>query len=316
MKVAALVGERKFVIEEKEIPAIGRDEALVRIMACGVCLSELPLWLGEREVSYPSYLGHEVSGIVEKTGSGVKDFKQGDRITAVLWGRGYSEYVNIPEKDLIKIDSRIPFKEALGEPIGCCISAMKRCGITIGDVVAIAGTGFMGLILLQLIHGYGASKVIAIDVRDKNLSLARKLGADITLNSQSGDLVDEVLKLTEDGRGVDVVLEVAGKQETLDICSKIVRIRGRMLIVGYHSVGIRTVDMEQWNWKGIDVINAHERDKGIYYDSIKIGMDLLSAKRFTLKPLVTHLFKLDEINDAFQAAYEKPDCFIKSVVVV
>ena len=315
MKAAVLVGVRKFEIKDEDIPAFNLNEVLVRVKACGVCQSETPMWLGEVNVNYPAYIGHEVSGIVEETGSNVKRFKKGERVT-MRGGRGYSEYVNVPEEDVVNIDTKIPFVEALGDPIGCSVNVMKRCGITIGDNVAIIGVGFMGLILIQLVKLYGPSKIIAIDVREDSLSIAKKLGADITINSNHIDVVDEILKLTVDKEGVDVVFEVAGKQETLNISSRVVKYRGRMIIVGYHSVGLRTIDMQQMGWNGIDMINGHDRVGEVRVDGIKRGVELIKGGRLTLKPLITNIYNLDQINEAFEDAYDKPKGYIKSVIVM
>jgi len=315
VRIASLRGVRNFVIEDEPMPTVSADEALIRVKACGVCTSELYSWNGKHKgMTFPRYIGHEPSGVIESVGKNVKGLVAGDHVTVLADGRGYAEYVRIPKDHIVKIPQGIPFELALGEPIACAMNGVRRSAIQLGDIVVVIGCGFMGSLVLQGAALRGPSKIIAVDLQDDRLELARKLGVDITINPRENDAVKTVRELTE-GKGADIIIEATGEQTPLNIASEMTRIRGRLVIFGYHVSGPRLVDMGMWNWKGLDVINAHERAPEIYMEGMRIGIDLVTKGKVTMKPLVTHLYPLEQINEAFDAADTKPRGFMKSVVM-
>jgi threonine dehydrogenase-like Zn-dependent dehydrogenase len=110
------------------------------------------------------------------------------------------------------------------------------------------------------------------------------------------------------------VIEVAGKQESLDLAGALTRVRGRLVIAGFHQDGPRQVDMQLWNWRGLDVINAHERDPAMYVQGVREAAEAVATGRLDPSPLYTHRFPLDRIGDAFATAGERPDGFLKALV--
>lgn len=315
MKAAVLYGPHDWRIEELETPTIVKDECLVKIKACGVCHSEQHQW--ETKVpglEYPRFIGHEVAGEIIEIGSSVKEFRVGDRVAAWTDGRGYAEEIAVKEKTLSLIANNIAFEHALSEPIACTTNAVLRVHIQLNDIVALVGTGFMGLILLQQLRLSGAKKIIAIDVREEILNLAGELGAEILLNPMKDNIEDAIKNLTN-GKGVDVSFEVGGNQSTLDLAAQICRMEGKLVIFGYHP-GSRVVkDLGYWNWMAFDIINAHFRDMNTILKGTRIGMDLLNSGKVKMEKLITHKYKLEEIEQAFTAAKEKPKGFVKSVIV-
>jgi threonine dehydrogenase-like Zn-dependent dehydrogenase len=314
MKAAAMVKAGSFSVYDIEIPTPKPNEVLVKMKACGLCSSELGMWRNkEFNVENPLFIGHEVSGVVEKIGEEVTQFTPGDRVTVFTEKGGYAEYVTVPEKAVVKIADHVPFELALGEPIACAMNGTKRSGVEIGDTVVMIGLGFMGALILQGVKLKGASKIIAIDPREESQEIAEKLGVDVFLNPNKENIVDKVFELT-DGRGADVVIESTGYQEPLNLATKLVKIRGRIVIFGYHQGGPRTIDVQTWNWKGLDVVNAHERDHDVYIDGMRTGIKLLNNHQLQMEPLVTHFFTIDQINEAFETANAKPIGFIKAVI--
>lgn len=314
MKIAALVANKNFKIFDVAEPHPNKDEVSVKIEVCGVCSSELHVWLNETDIDEPKYLGHEASGVVQEVGSDVRDFAVGDRVVIYPYLSGaYAESICVSEKYVLKLADSISFECALGEPLGCAMNATKRSRIQIGDTVAIIGLGFMGSLILQGAKLKGASQIIAVDLRDEALSLAKQLGADVTINGKREDVVKTISDLT-DGRGADVVIESTGFQQPLDLATEIVKIRGTLVIYGFHQGGKRSIDMRAWNWKGLDVVNAHERDPDVYMEGIRTGMRLLESGQIQMEPLVTHLFPLEQIDEAFEATYTKPAGFVKAVI--
>ena len=169
--------------------------------------------------------------------------------------------------------------------------------------MVLLGTGFLGTLLLQLLRRQKPGRVIAVSRRRMDPALAERLGVEV---------------LTYDDQipgGADVVIEATGKQGPLDLATNLVRVRGRLIVAGYHQDGPRTVNMQLWNWNGIDVINAHERDPAIYRSGMEEGVRLLAAGELDLEPLITHTFPLADINQAFRMMEERPEGFLKSVVL-
>ncbi|PRX71832.1 threonine dehydrogenase-like Zn-dependent dehydrogenase [Cohnella sp. SGD-V74] len=315
MKAAALTGFERIQVFEAEKPAPGPGEIRVRVAACGVCSSELGLWANPAfSTETPLYFGHEISGIVEETGAGVERWQTGDRVTVFAERGGYAEYVVVPESWAIRVADGIPLRAALGEPIGCAMNAAARSGIGLGDTVVLIGAGFMGALVLQGARLRGAAKVIAVDAREESLALARRLGADETILAGREDVAERVRELTG-GAGADVAIECTGLQAGLDAATQVVRIRGKLVVVGYHQGGPRSIDMQIWNWKGLDVVNAHEREPEAYLSGIRAGMKLLEAGRLEIAPLLTHEYPLERIDEAFRDAKSKPPGFTKAVIV-
>jgi threonine dehydrogenase-like Zn-dependent dehydrogenase len=116
------------------------------------------------------------------------------------------------------------------------------------------------------------------------------------------------------GSDFDCVIEAVGSQDALDLASPLPRTRGRLVVAGYHQDGLRTVDMQSWNWRGIDVINAHERDPKVYMSGMQMALDLVRRGVLDPSPLFTHRVMLDELPRAFELLQERPDGFMKALV--
>ncbi|MCA1553264.1 MAG: L-iditol 2-dehydrogenase, partial [Chloroflexi bacterium] len=123
------------------------------------------------------------------------------------------------------------------------------------------------------------------------------------------------VKVLTAGRGCDVVIEAVGLQEPLTLVGDLTRERGRLVIAGYHQDGTRQVNMQMWNWKGLDVINAHERDSHVYLDGIRAAIDVLARGALDPTPLYTHTLSLAELQRAFELMRDRPDGFFKALVV-
>ncbi len=316
MKYSQLVAPRSSEIVEQSTPEPGYGEVLVEIKACGVCASELHPWMDPRP-SYPYRMGHEPAGIVRAVGPGVSRFKPGDRVTGLLLP-SYSDYGLAREESLLHVPESLPFEFALGEPLACMVNGQRRTPVELADRVALIGLGFMGLGLLQLLKLRGPREIIAIDPRADARALALELGADIAYDP--GEVpADLILTSWEDWEkplGVDVAIEASGTQPGLTLAGKMVKAHGILSILGFHQGGARQVDVEIWNWKAIDVVNAHVRRHADLMESMRIGLDLIGAGKFSFERLVTHRFGLDELDQAFTTLLEKPHGFVKSVVLI
>ncbi len=316
MKTAILYGPHDWKIEDRPTPRIKRDEVLIKIRACGVCHSEIHQW--DKKISgldYPRLIGHEVAGEVLEASPLVNHLKAGDRVAAWTDGKGYAEEIAVNQEMVFKINDDIEYVEAMAEPIACTTNGVIRANIQINDTIALVGTGFMGLILLQELKLRGAARIIAIDLRDEMLVLAKQLGVDEIINPAKENAADKVRKMT-DGKGVDVSFEVGGVQATLDLAPQVCRMEGKLVIFGYHPGERKINDLGYWNWMAFDIINAHFRDQQTILNGTRIGMDLLNSGKIRMEKLITHKFGLDDIEAAFKAALTKPEGFVKSVIVM
>jgi threonine dehydrogenase-like Zn-dependent dehydrogenase len=116
--------------------------------------------------------------------------------------------------------------------------------------------------------------------------------------------------------GADVVIECVGKQWPLDLATELVKEHGRLVIAGYHQDGTRTVNMQQWNWKGIDVINAHERRPESYVSGMHAAVEAVAGGRLQIEPLLTHRFPLERLAEALEMTISRPDGFLKAYVTL
>jgi NADPH:quinone reductase len=200
-----------------------------------------------------------------------------------------------------------------GEPLGCVMNIFRRSGIEAGQTVAVVGAGFLGLLLTQLAAREGA-RVIAISRRPSSLDSARGMGASEAVKMDDHwRIIEEVKDLTE-GSLCDRVIEAVGKQWPLDLAGELTREGGRMIVAGYHQDGPRQVNMQLWNWRGFDVINAHERDPQVVRAGVRAAIRAVADGRLDPSPLYTHLFPLERLADALEAARERPEGFVKALL--
>ncbi|MDP4195565.1 MAG: zinc-binding dehydrogenase [Bacteroidota bacterium] len=316
MKAAILYAPHDFRIENVSNGEIDEEECLIRVHACGVCHSEIHQWDQKIiDLNYPRHIGHEVSGEIIKTGKKVKGFNKGDRVAVWTDGKGYAEEVKARTERIFPIAEGIAYEQAMAEPIACSTNAVLRANPSLADTVALVGTGFMGLIILQELRLLGLKKIIAIDIRDEMLKLARALGADITINPQKEDTLAIIKDLTNN-KGVDVAFEVGGVQPTLDLTAEICRMEGKLVIFGYHPGPRQIKDLGYWNWMAFNIINAHFRDIAVILNGARVGMELLNAGKIKMERLITNIYPIEKIEEAFKAAKDKPEGFVKSVVVM
>jgi threonine dehydrogenase-like Zn-dependent dehydrogenase len=172
--------------------------------------------------------------------------------------------------------------------------------------------------MLQAVRLRGPACIIGLDVREEALALARRLGANKVLTPEQ---VPDSLKLTSWGQlggdyGVDVAIEASGTQAGLALAGQMVHEHGVLSILGYHQGGPRQVDVELWNWKALEVLNAHERRADYQMDCMRRGLALLAAGRIEMASLVTHRFGLGQVDEAFQALSTKPSGFVKAVITI
>lgn len=315
---AAVIAEPGVVrIEKVKIPEPAANEMRVRLEGCGVCASNLSPWEGKPCFSYPmdpGALGHEGWGVVDAVGEDVSEFSVGDRI-AMISGHAYAEY------DVTTIDSAVKLPVSLsgqpfpGEPLACAINVFRRSNIRSGQTLAIVGIGFLGALLTRLAANVGA-RVIAISRRPYALNAARKMGAaEVIPMEDHWQIIDRVKDLTG-GAFCDTTIEAVGQQWPLDLAAELTKERGRLVVAGYHQDGPRQINMQLWNWRGLDVINAHERDPMVYHEGLRVAVDAVTTGNLNPFSLYTHTFDLEQLAEALNMTRDRPDGFLKALVTM
>jgi threonine dehydrogenase-like Zn-dependent dehydrogenase len=315
MHACVIAEPGRAVIRTLDRPEPGPGQVLLRLEGSGVCASSLPLWEGRQWFDYPQppgAPGHEGWGRVVTLGAGVSGLTEGDRVAALSY-RAHAEY------DVAAADAVVRLPESLngiavpGEPLGCACNIFKRSQVEAGQTVAIVGIGFLGALLTQLASHAGA-RVIALSRRPFALELARSCGAAHAIALDDHQAVLEQVKALTDGRWCERVIEATGLQWPLDVAGEITGERGRLVIAGYHQDGLRQVNLQLWNWRGIDVINAHERDPRTYIEGMRTAVELMVAGVLDPAPLYTHQLPLEQLGEALELTRTRPDGFLKALV--
>jgi threonine dehydrogenase-like Zn-dependent dehydrogenase len=302
-------------IESVEARPPGTGEVRVKLQGCGVCGSNLPVWEGRPWFEYPLEAGapgHEGWGTVDAVGAEVEGLTPGDRV-ALLSFHAYAEYDLAPASGVVRLPDALAGRSFPGEPLACVMNIFERSAIEAGQTVAIVGVGFIGAALTALAARAGA-RVLALSRRPFALEMAERMGASTLIPLDDGRrAVAQARAVTGDG-GCHCVIEAAGTQQTLDIATELTGIRARLVIAGYHQDGLRQVNLQQWNWRGLDVINAHERDPAAYRRGMEAAVELLASGGFDPEPLWTHRFPLSETAAAFEALARRPAGFMKALI--
>lgn len=310
-------------IEEVEKPKIGDRDVLIRVKACGICGSDIHIIHGETPVGKkPIILGHEISGIVEEKGSKVDNVEIGDRVcvdSIIFCGMckncmsgkdnickfwrlygihtdgGLAEYVRVRDINCIRLPENVSFEEGaiITDAVATAYHAVKLANIQVGDTVAIYGCGGLGIHAIQLARLSGG-EVIAVDVIDEKLKLAKRLGAKYTINAMESDVIEEIFNIT-DGNGADVAMEFVGKVKTIvNTLDSVVR-GGRVVLVGLCGEDV-AYDTRKIVRGQLQVMGSYAFTKKDIVDVV----NLVSTGRLDLSNSITHEFSLEDVNQALE----------------
>jgi threonine dehydrogenase-like Zn-dependent dehydrogenase len=275
MRAAVICAAGRARTVDAPMPAAGPGEVLIRVEGCGVCGSSLPIFTGRPWFSYPLEPG--------APGHEAWGVTEDGRRVAALTYHGFAQWDVAAESLLVELPDELDGLPFPGEALGCAANIVRRARVCHGERVAIVGMGFVGTACAQLCRSAGAA-------------------------------VTEVRRDTPQQGQYEVVIEATGVQPGLDTASRLVAEGGRLVIAGYHQDGMRTIDLQSWNWRAIDVVNAHERDPIVVVDGMRRAIAHTLDGSLDVEALVTHSFGLDELGAAFRAASERPPGFVKAVV--
>ncbi len=309
-------------------PEINSDEILVAMRACGICGTDVEKVRGEHIT--PPILGHEVSGVIHKAGTQIKDFAVGDRVVVhhhVSCGHchfckngletlceeypksnldpcGFSEYFRVP-KTLVnggavyKLPESVSFEEgSQAEPTACCIRALRKVGVSVGNSVAIYGVGPVGLTHVQLLRCLGVEPIYAVDVIKLRRNLATKLGADLSFDPTTDD-VPKAISLLTGGLGVDYAIVATANLKALESAFATVRKGGTVLLFGAPTRGATmSLDMGKMFLREVRFQSSYSTSE----TEMGVAMQLIESKRVRPSAIITDRFPLSRTIDALWLA--------------
>lgn len=349
MKAAVFVEAGRIVLEDKPVPEIGPLDALVRITTTTICGTDVHILKGEYPVERGLTIGHEPVGVIEQLGSAVRGYTEGQRViagaitpsgwsNACLCGCGsqdgagtphgwkalggwrfgntidgaQAEYLLVPDAmaNLAAVPDALTDEQVLMCPdiMSTGFSGAESAGIRIGDTVAVFAQGPIGLCATLGAKLSGATLVIGVDRVPARLEMARRMGADVVVDASQVDVVDEILKITG-GRGVDASIEALGTQATFEAALRVLRPGGTLSSLGVYSTDLKIP---------LGAFAAGLGDHKIVTTLCPGGkermrrlMSAIESGRANLGPLVTHRFRLDDIEAAYELFSHQRDGVLK-----
>lgn len=323
------------------VPQPGPDDVLVRVRACGICGSDVHGFDGSsgRRIP-PLVMGHEAAGIISEVGSNVSRFKNGDRVTfdstvfcgSCFYCRGghvnlcdrrqvlgvscgeyrrhgaFAEYVAVPQQTVYPLPDSIEFKHAAFiEAISVALHAIRRQPIPSEATVVVVGSGMIGLLILQALRATGSNRIVAVDIDDSKLKLARQMGADVQLNSKSSDVVSCVQEYTQ-GRGADLAIEAVGLTEPIETAVNCVRKGGTVIAVGNLAPTIE-LPLQSVVTRELKFLGSCG-SAGEYPEAIQ----LLGEGKIRVDPLISAVAPLPEGPSWFRRLYNNEPNLIKVIL--
>lgn len=352
MKAAIFVEPGRIVLDDKPVPDIGPVDALIRITTTTICGTDVHILKGEYPVQKGLTIGHEPVGVIEKLGSQVKGFEEGQRVIAgAITPSGHSnacqcgfssqdgagtphgwkpmggwkfgntidgcqaEFVRVPDAmaNLARVPDGLTDEQVLMCPdiMSTGFVGAERGGIRIGDSVAIFAQGPIGLCATAGAKLMGASKIIAVDRVAERLHMAQHLGADHIVDFSRCNPVEEIFRLT-DGRGVDVAIEALGTQATFEACMRVLRPGGTLSSLGVYSSDV-TIPLAAFSaGLGDHKIVTSLCPGG--NERMRRLMSVIASGRVDLSAMVTHRFKLDDIEEAYDLFAHQRDGVFKVAI--
>jgi 2-desacetyl-2-hydroxyethyl bacteriochlorophyllide A dehydrogenase len=328
MECVVINKPREIVVTEREIPEPAADEVLIKVMASGICGTDVHIFRGEYLGDYPVIPGHEFSGVISAVGSKVKRFKPGDRVavepniscdncepclnnrqnfclnwkaTGVTLPGGMEQFVAVPEKAVFDI-GELPFDQAaFVEPLSCVIHGIERTHIELADKVAILGAGPIGDLMLQMAHIQGAAQITVLENNPGRAALAVKLGADHVAAS-----MDE-LKLNY----YDVVIDATGVLPVMNRSIDFVRSGGTVLLFGVPPAG-KNLEVEAFKifQKGLTILSSYTSVRNSYQ-----AVGLLQSGQIKVTELISHHLPLKDLPKALEMI-EAHDPTVKKVMML
>jgi 2-desacetyl-2-hydroxyethyl bacteriochlorophyllide A dehydrogenase len=342
MKALVLEEYNKLIYKDVPEPAILSNEVLVEVKACGICGSDVHGLDGStgRRIP-PMIMGHEASGIIVKTGTDVKNWKSGDRVTFdstvyplddwyTLEGMynlsdnrevlgvspgtykrdgAFAGYIAIPQHILYNIPEKVSFEQAaMVEAVAVALHSINVSGIKPGDKCVVVGAGMIGIFIVKLLKLSGASRIIVIDIDEKRLEQAEKAGSDKTYLSREENLTEKISILTN-GRGADISFEAVGKTDSVNIAIDVLRKGGKAVLVGNISPKV-DFPLQKVVTRELKVLGSCAI-RGEY----EVVLDLIETGKISVDDQISAVAPLSEGAVWFDKLYRKTEALNKVILV-
>lgn len=344
MKASVLCEHAKFDYRNIDEGLVGEKEVKIKVHSCGICGSDIHKMQTKWKYGYPAVIGHEYCGEVVECGSQVTKFSVGDRVVCVpfmpcneceyckqsiysmcesykMIGShrfgGFAEYSIIPEENLLRIGDLDYTKASFIEPLAVVMHAVMGIDVNLGDSVVVLGAGTIGMLVLQATIAAGAGKVIVVDIDNRKLELAKKLGASHTINSLEENLEEKVLEYTSQ-KGADISLECAGSVITQEQALLLTKKHGK---VGYLGIAYKDVTLRE---KAFESIFRKELTLKGFWNSYSApfpgkewtnAIDLIAKNKVDVESLVTHKFGLKDVDKTFEMILGRTEAFGKVLIL-
>lgn len=339
MKAVIWEGVNQLRYAEVPEPVCQEDWVIIKVMSAGVCATDTHIISGRFNNGNPPHiLGHEIAGVITVTGDKVQNVKIGDRVvveTAIGCGScvhcltankhlcaqggevgyppyqgGYAQFVTAPASCIHKIPDSMSFDEGgILEAVVCPFGSIYRLGMRLNETVLIQGVGVAGLSFIQTVKAFSPKKIIAAARNPARLAQAKKFGADVIVNTKSEDLTRRVMEET-DGQGVSLSIDAAGAEQTIESAVKLTARGGRCLLYGLPAddaeirFPVKEIIMNQVTVYGVT-------NNELAWDPM---IEMVAAGKINVKDMVTHHYKLSQLEEAVKTVMERPDSLIKAVV--
>ncbi len=342
MKALVLEQYNKLVYKDVPDPVITENDVLVKVMACGICGSDVHGLDGStgRRIP-PMIMGHEASGIIAETGTSVTNWKKGDRVTFdstvyplndwfTLQGNynlsdnrevlgvspgtykrdgAFAEYIVIPQHILYKIPDNVTFEQAaMVEAVAVALHSINIAGLKTGDVCLVTGAGMIGIFIIKLLKISGASKVIAVDINEARLAAALKAGADYAFLFSDESLNEKIISLTN-SRGADISFEAVGKSESVNSAIDSTRKGGKVILVGNVSPKVE-FPLQKVVTRELKVLGSCAI-RGEY----EVVLNLLQSGKITVDDMISVVAPLSEGALWFSKLYSRKEDLNKVILV-
>lgn len=322
MKSAVFYGKHDLRVEESAMPKVGAEDVLIKVKACGICGTDVHIYEGDKgaaEVTPPTILGHEFSGVVAEVGANVTGVKVGDRVCIdpncycgkcdfcrsgiahyctdmIGYGTtvngGFAEYCSVDQRQVYKLGDNTTFEQgAMTEPVACCLHGIDMCNIQPGSSVVVIGGGMIGLLMLQLARLAGAARTALLEPVESKREVAKKLGADVCI-----DPIHEDVKavLAENGmKWVNTVIECVGRTSTIEQAIDIVGNKGTVMMFGL------TKPDDTISLKPFEVFQKEIELKASFINPYtqKRALELIDSGRLDVSSMVYEVAGLDDLAD-------------------
>lgn len=352
MKSALFVEPGRIVLDDKPIPDVGSNDALIRITTTTICGTDIHILKGEYPVAKGLTVGHEPVGVVEKLGANVQGYVEGQRVIAgAICPSGHSyacldglhsqdgqhgahglkpmggwrfgntidgaqaEYLLVPDAmaNLAPVPDGLTDEQVLMCPdiMSTGFAGAESANIKIGDTVAVFAQGPIGLCATAGAKLRGATTIIAVDTVPERLEMAKAMGADFVIDFSKVDPVEEIMRLTE-GRGVDAAIEALGLQQTFESSLRVLKPGGTLSSLGVYSEDLKIPLAAFHAGLGDNKIITSLCPGG--KERMRRLMNVIASGRIDLEPLVTHRFRLEQIEEAYELFANQRDGVLKVAI--